>query len=123
MGLLRRERRIERFRIRRLADELRVRSASQAMAFGPGEQKLSQVAACLNAARFYELRAPQARDIIDRQLHVITDQWDDTADVATFTEVQRNQIWGWQVLNPFATYGYEPSRTGTRRAVRHGEQS
>lgn len=83
--------------------------AAQAMAFGPGGQKLSQVAACLDAARFYELSETQARDIIDRQLDVITDQWDDAADVATLTEAERNQMWGRQVLNPFATYDYEPS--------------
>lgn len=82
--------------------------ATQAMAFGSDGQKLSQVAACLDAARIYELTERQARDIIDRQLDVIRDQWHDAADVATLTATERNQMWRRQILNPFATYGYEP---------------
>ncbi|MEX2487227.1 MAG: HipA domain-containing protein [Nitriliruptoraceae bacterium] len=80
--------------------------ASQAMAFGADGQKLSQVAACLDAARFYELTERQAREVIDRQLDVIGDQWHDAADAATLTATERDQMWGRQILNPFATYGY-----------------
>ena len=81
--------------------------ATQAMAFGPDGQKLSQVAACLDAARFYELTEGQARDVIDGQLDLIRGQWNDAADLATLTATERDQMWGRQILNPFATYGYD----------------
>lgn len=81
--------------------------ATQAMAFGVDGQKLSQVAACLTAARFYELTERQAREVIDGQLRVIHEQWHDAADKATLTATERDHMWGRQILNPFATYGYE----------------
>ncbi len=81
--------------------------ATQAMAFGAGGQKLSQVAACLDAARFYELTERQARGVIDAQLDIIHEEWHDAADVATLTATERDQMWGRQILNPFATYGYD----------------
>ncbi len=81
--------------------------AAQAMAFGPDGQRLAQVAGCLEAASFYDLSAREARDIIDGQLHVIRTQWDEAADTATLTGPERAQLWGRQILNPFATYGYD----------------
>lgn len=83
--------------------------ATQAMAFGLDGQKLAQVAACLNVAEFYDLTERQARDIIDSQLATIHEQWHDAADIATLTAAERNQMWGRQIMNPFATYGYDAS--------------
>ncbi len=80
--------------------------AAQAMAFGPDGQRLSQVAACLEVAGFYDLSAREAREIIDGQLHVIRTQWDEAADAATLTRAERDHMWERQVLNPFTTYGY-----------------
>ncbi len=80
--------------------------AAQAMAFGPDGQRLSQVAACLEVAGFYDLSEREAKDIIDGQLHVIRTQWDEAADKATLTRAERDQMWERQILNPFATYGY-----------------
>jgi serine/threonine-protein kinase HipA len=80
--------------------------AAQAMPFGPDGERLSRVVACLRAARFYDLSEREARDIIDAQMDVIRTQWDEAADRATLTRAERDQMWGRQILNPFATYGY-----------------
>jgi serine/threonine-protein kinase HipA len=81
--------------------------AAQAMAFGPNGERWSQLAECLRVARFYDLSEREARDIIDRQLDVIREQWDDAAEKATLARVEREQMWGRQILNPYASYGYD----------------
>lgn len=83
--------------------------AAQAMAFGPDGERLSQVAACLRVAQFYDLSEREARDIIDGQMEVIRTQWEKAADKATLTRAERDQMWGRQILNPFSTYGYGES--------------
>ena len=80
--------------------------AAQAMAFGPQGERLSQVAACLAVAEFYDLSQREARDIIDGQVDVIRTQWDEAADTATLTRAERDQMLERQILNPYATYGY-----------------
>jgi serine/threonine-protein kinase HipA len=80
--------------------------AAQAMAFGPDGERLSQVAECLRVARFYDLSGREARDIIDGQMAVIRTQWNEAAEEAALTGPERDQMWGTQILNPFATYGY-----------------
>ena len=80
--------------------------ATQAMAIGPTAGRLSQVVTCIEAASTYVLSENEARGIIDRQLEVIHDQWEDAADEATLTKEERTSLWGRQVLNPYATYGY-----------------
>jgi serine/threonine-protein kinase HipA len=83
--------------------------AAQAMAFGPEGERLSQVVQCLRAARVYDLSEGEARDIIDGQLDVIRTQWSEAADRATLTRAERDQMWGSQILNPYATYRYGES--------------
>lgn len=76
------------------------------MAFGPDGERLSQVVECLRAARFYDLSEREATDIIDAQMEAIQTHWDEAADQAMLTRAERDQMWGRQILNPFATYGY-----------------
>lgn len=80
--------------------------ATQAMAFGPKGERLSQVAECLRVAQFYDLSEGEARDIIDQQVEVIRTQWDEAADMAMLTRAERDQMWGSQILNPYASYRY-----------------
>ena len=80
---------------------------AQAMAIAPDGGRLSQVTTCLVAARHYDLTESDARSIINGQLQVITERWDEAADSVGLTEVERRELWGNQVLNPFATYGYD----------------
>lgn len=79
---------------------------AQAMAIAPDGGRLSQFATCLGAARHYDLSEADARSIIDGQIQVITQHWDEVADDVGLTGPERRELWRNQVLNPFASYGY-----------------
>ncbi len=86
-------------------------TAAQAMAYGPDGGRASQLAGLAGHAATYHLTDAQARAIIDHQLEVIHDSWDDAADSARLTSAERSQLWGRQILNPYALEGYtSPSR-------------
>ncbi|MCU1362562.1 MAG: type toxin-antitoxin system HipA family toxin [Acidimicrobiaceae bacterium] len=78
--------------------------AVQAMAIAPGF-KFSQLAGCIDASERYFLTKSEARQIVDAQLEVIQSQWNDACDAARLTENDRIQLWGRQILNPYATEG------------------
>jgi len=82
---------------------------AQAMAIAPDGGRLSQFATCLRAAHHYDLSEADARSIIDGQVRIITERWGEVADEVGLTDAERRGLWGNQVMNPFATYGY---RTG-----------
>lgn len=79
---------------------------AQAMAIAPDASRLSQFTTCLNAANHYDLSESEARLIIDDQIRVVTDRWDEVADDVGLTGPERRELWGNQVLNPFASFGY-----------------
>ncbi len=83
--------------------------AAQAMAIGRDGSRASQLRVCLDAAEVYHLDRDGAAEIIDRQLGVITDEWDGACDGARLSGLERRQLWGRQVLNPFIRYGYPPA--------------
>ena len=83
--------------------------AAQAMAIDRDGQRASQLCVCLNAAAEYHLDTAEAAEIIDRQLEVISREWDEAAQAAQLTELERQQLWGRQILNPFIRYGYRPA--------------
>lgn len=80
--------------------------AAQAMAFGDDGDRLSQVARCIVHAGIYHLTTGEVRDIVDRQIAVIHDEWVSVCDRAELTQADRNRLWGRQFLNPFALYDY-----------------
>jgi serine/threonine-protein kinase HipA len=80
--------------------------AAQAMAVSRDGQRASQLQVCLDAAAEYHLDRAEAAAIIDQQLTVISEQWDDAAEAAQLTELERQQLWQRQILNPFIRYGY-----------------
>lgn len=80
--------------------------AVQAMAIGRDGFRFSQLAGCVDVAREYELTTTEARTVIDHQLDAIRTHWDDAADAARLTAAERQSMWGRQILNPFALYGY-----------------
>lgn len=82
-------------------------TAAQAMAYGP-DVRASRLLDLVEAAPTYHLNRDAARDIIDRQLEVIHDEWEDAADSARLTEADRSALRGRQILNPYATEGYPP---------------
>jgi serine/threonine-protein kinase HipA len=78
-----------------------VPQANQAMAIGRNGQRTSQLATCLAACQTYLLTLAEAQTIIDEQIKIIRDQWDDAADAARLTEVDRRQLYGREILNEF----------------------
>jgi serine/threonine-protein kinase HipA len=78
--------------------------AVQAMAIAPGF-RFSQLAGCVDASETYFLSRDEARNIVDDQLEIIRSQWNDASDAARLTDNERSQLWGRQVLNPYAMEG------------------
>lgn len=85
--------------------------AAQAMAFGDNGDRLSQVARCVTHASHYHLTARQAREIVDHQISVIRDQWNDVCELATLPAVEKQRLWRRQFLNPYALHDYTPFTT------------
>lgn len=80
--------------------------ARQAMDITADGQRNSQFAVCVTAASAYGLTAAQAREVIDRQISVIRENWADAADKVGLTADDRTYLWQRQILNPYAFYGY-----------------
>ena len=80
--------------------------AAQAMAFGTGGDRLSQVARCVRHADVYHLTTGEARDIVDSQIEIIHRDWNAVCDRASAPPVERDRLWGRQILNPYALEGY-----------------
>ena len=53
------------------------------------------------------MRILAARAIIGHQLHVIRSEWKDAAGEARLATAEIDQLWGRQILNPFALEDYE----------------
>jgi serine/threonine-protein kinase HipA len=78
--------------------------ASQAMLI-TGNQRLSRLTTCLDAATQFLLTQEQAKDIIRQQIAVIRAEWQGVCNHAQLSEVDRAFLWGRQFLNPFAFEG------------------
>ncbi len=77
--------------------------ATQTMAIRRDGYRYSQLAGCVAAAPdTYLLSKAEARDVIDHQVDTIRSEWDEAAEAARLTSVERNQMWGRQILNPYA---------------------
>jgi serine/threonine-protein kinase HipA len=79
--------------------------ATQAMLIA-GNQRLSQVTLCVEAASQFLLSADRARTIVASQLKAIRACWSGVCDEANLSEVDRAFLWGRQFLNPFALEGW-----------------
>lgn len=77
--------------------------ASQAMLI-LDQQRSSQVATCLAAARHFHLSHDQAIAIVENQVSVIGENWRALCAEAALGAVDRTLFWGRQFLNPFAFY-------------------
>ena len=79
-----------------------VPQASQAMAIGRDGERASQLSTCVAASEVYLLDRGDARAIIDTQVDVIRTQWDEAADAARLTDLDRRLLYGREILNEFA---------------------
>lgn len=75
--------------------------ATQAMLIG-GENRMSRVSSCLDAAHQYLLSPDDARAIVSHQLAMFGDCWNEVCQEADLGETDRRLLWGRQFLNPFA---------------------
>lgn len=75
--------------------------ASQAMLIA-GEDRMSRISSCLNAAGHFLLSREEAIAIVEHQLTWIIGQWDAVCTAAGLTETDRAFLWGRQFLNPYA---------------------
>ncbi len=82
------------------------REASQAMLIA-GNDRMSQISSCLNAAGHFLLSRAEAIAIAEHHFTCIIDSWDAVCDEAALTETDRAFLWGRQFLNPFAFEGLD----------------
>jgi serine/threonine-protein kinase HipA len=87
--------------------------ASQAMLIS-GNNRMSRIASCLEAAHHFLLSAPQAVAIVESQLRCIAENWPRVSEEAALSGTDRNLFWGRQFLNPYAFTALE----GTADALR-----
>lgn len=80
----------------------------QAMAIGADGWRYSQLRGCVERAGeyLYSSSDPQAeaRAIIDAQVAIVREAWDDVCDEARLTRQERDDLMGRQFLNPYAFY-------------------
>jgi serine/threonine-protein kinase HipA len=89
------------------------REASQAMLIA-GDDRMSQISSCLNAARHFLLSRDEAIAIARHQLTSIIDHWDAVCAEAALTETDRAFLWGRQFRNPFAFEGLDGDAAGLK---------
>lgn len=73
--------------------------ATQAMLIS-GNNRMSKISSCMEAARHFLLSEADAHVIVEQQQHVIESHWDEVCDAAELTQVDRNLFWKRQFLNP-----------------------
>ena len=76
--------------------------ANQAMDLTRVGSRDARLVTMLDAAAEYDLTRAQAREIIDAQVTTIRESWDDVADLARLTTLERQAMYGRQILPPFA---------------------
>ncbi|RUO31234.1 type II toxin-antitoxin system HipA family toxin [Aliidiomarina soli] len=75
--------------------------ASQAMLIA-GNNKMSQLATCLETAHNFLLSQEEAKEIFAHQIQIITDNWDTVCAEAELGEVDKRLLWNRQFLNPYS---------------------
>jgi serine/threonine-protein kinase HipA len=79
--------------------------ASQAMQITSNDRS-SRIATCIAAAPQFLLTGEKAVQIIENMVSGIEKNWPVVCDEASLSEVDRNLLWGNQILNPFVFEGW-----------------
>ncbi len=74
--------------------------ATQAMLIS-GNNRLSTLQSCREAAHHFLLSAAEANAIMDAQRECVERHWDAVCDEAAMSEIERRALWRRQILNPF----------------------
>lgn len=72
-----------------------------------GNNNLSQILSCLDAAKNFLLSREDAMAIIENQITSIGQNWPSVCDEAELDEIDRKLLWGRQFFNPYAFEGLE----------------
>jgi len=75
--------------------------ASQAMLIH-AQDRMSRLSTCLNAAHHFLVSGKQAMEMVEQQMRIIAENWNEVCAEASLSEVDRNLFWGRQFLNPYA---------------------
>lgn len=73
--------------------------ASQAMLIS-GQNRMSQLSVCLDAASKFQLTNQEAQEIIEQLKYGINENWERVCDEAKLTAMDRKLLMGRQFLNP-----------------------
>lgn len=76
------------------------REATQAMLIH-GENRMSKLIACLEAASHFHLNKKKAEELIEKQLVAIRGYWPVVCEEAGLNRTEQNVLWRRQLLNPF----------------------
>ena len=79
-------------------------TSAQAMAIGRDESRASQFSVCVSAAADYGLSRPGAREVVDRMVCTIENQWLDASDTVGLSEADRHALWKRSILNRSVFY-------------------
>ena len=77
---------------------------SQAMLIS-GNNRMSKVSSCIDAAHIFLLSQKEARAIVEHQKKVIIESWDQVCAEANLSKTDSNLFWGRQFLNPYVFEG------------------
>jgi serine/threonine-protein kinase HipA len=80
--------------------------AAQLMAIGDDGYRLSQLTGCVTRAGTYLLSTSEARGIIDTQIEIINEGWEQVCEEAQLSQVDRAAFRERQFLNPYSMQGY-----------------
>lgn len=80
--------------------------AAQAMAIGRDGARSSRLAVCVEACDVFHLSRVDATQRIAAIVDGIHASWSEVAELARLTRADREQLWGRQILNPFAFEGF-----------------
>jgi serine/threonine-protein kinase HipA len=75
--------------------------ATQAMLIS-GDNRMSRISSCLEAAHHFLLSREEALTIVADQLSIIGEHWRGVCEEARLSETDQTLLWGRQFLNPFA---------------------
>jgi len=89
------------------------REATQAMLIA-GEDRMSRISSCLNAAGHFLLSREEAIAIVEHQLGCIIDHWDAVCTEAGLTKTEAAFLWGRQFLNPYAFEDLDSDAAGLK---------
>jgi len=75
-------------------------TARQILAFGRAGERDSRFHDLVRVSSVYGMSRPAGQGIVDEVVEAIMDGWNEAADIARLTQVDRQRLWQRQILNP-----------------------